>query len=138
MKAKAISLWQPWASLMALGLKKIETRPWSTKYRGPILIHAAKKRVADPNGYVFDAIRNAGLEISSLPRGCLLCRVRLIDCRRIEIDDRIEIPEQFFGDYTPGRYMWITDHLQGFEPIPWTGRQRIFNVDLEGKEIPWN
>lgn len=40
---KALSLWQPWASLIALGVKTIETRSWSTKYRGPLAIHAAKR-----------------------------------------------------------------------------------------------
>ena len=40
---KAISLTQPWASLMALGCKTIETRCWPTKERGYIAIHAAKK-----------------------------------------------------------------------------------------------
>ncbi|HVM07165.1 MAG TPA: ASCH domain-containing protein [Acidimicrobiales bacterium] len=39
---KAISLWQPWASLIAYGVKTIETRSWSTPYRGRIAIHAAK------------------------------------------------------------------------------------------------
>lgn len=39
---KAITIRQPWASLIALGEKKIETRSWQTKYRGPILIHAGK------------------------------------------------------------------------------------------------
>lgn len=39
---KAISLWQPWASLIAHGVKTIETRSWSTPYRGPLAIHAAK------------------------------------------------------------------------------------------------
>lgn len=36
----ALSLWQPWASLIALGYKTIETRPWRTNYRGPLAIHA--------------------------------------------------------------------------------------------------
>jgi len=40
---KAITLWQPWASLVALGVKTIETRSWATSYRGPIAIHAAKR-----------------------------------------------------------------------------------------------
>ena len=40
---KAISLWQPWASAMAIGAKQIETRGWSTNYRGPVAIHAAKR-----------------------------------------------------------------------------------------------
>lgn len=39
---KALSLWQPWATLIAIGAKRIETRHWSTSYRGPIAIHAAK------------------------------------------------------------------------------------------------
>ncbi len=43
---KAIVLWQPWASLVALGVKTIETRSWSTKYRGPLAIHAAAKKPA--------------------------------------------------------------------------------------------
>ncbi len=40
---KAITVWQPWATLLACGAKKYETRSWPTKYRGPIAIHAAKK-----------------------------------------------------------------------------------------------
>jgi hypothetical protein len=40
---KAITIWQPWASLIAIGAKQYETRSWETKYRGPIAIHAAKK-----------------------------------------------------------------------------------------------
>ena len=40
---KAITLWDPWASLIALGEKKVETRSWRTDYRGPLAIHAAKR-----------------------------------------------------------------------------------------------
>lgn len=39
---KALTLTQPWAALVAMGAKKIETRNWSTAYRGPLVIHAAK------------------------------------------------------------------------------------------------
>ncbi len=41
---KALSLWQPWASLIALGVKTIETRSWATNYRGPLAIHAGLRR----------------------------------------------------------------------------------------------
>lgn len=41
---RALSLWQPWASLIALGVKTIETRSWNTYYRGPLAIHAAKRK----------------------------------------------------------------------------------------------
>lgn len=125
---KAISLWQPWATLMALGLKKIETRHWSTRYRGPLLIHAAKKIVPDPNWHVFYAIEKAGLRILELPRGCLLCKLDLMDCKRIELDDRFESPELFYGDFTPGRYIWITENVTAFDPIPYRGSQGFFEV----------
>lgn len=39
---RAISLLQPWATLVALGAKRRETRSWPTRYRGPIAIHASK------------------------------------------------------------------------------------------------
>jgi hypothetical protein len=38
---KALTLTQPWASLVALGAKRIETRSWATRYRGLLAIHAA-------------------------------------------------------------------------------------------------
>lgn len=40
---KMLTLWQPWASLIVVGAKTIETRSWSTDYRGPLVIHAAKR-----------------------------------------------------------------------------------------------
>lgn len=46
---KAITLHQPWASLVALGVKTIETRSWSTKYRGPLAIHAGARQVHTGN-----------------------------------------------------------------------------------------
>lgn len=39
---KLISLWEPWATLMALGAKRIETRSWGTSYRGWLAIQASK------------------------------------------------------------------------------------------------
>lgn len=48
---KAITIWQPWASLIMLGKKTIETRSWATSYRGPLAIHAAKRK---PEGDVGD------------------------------------------------------------------------------------
>lgn len=38
---KAISLRQPWATLMALGIKHIENRSWRSSMRGPVLIHSS-------------------------------------------------------------------------------------------------
>lgn len=40
---KALSIMQPWAALIVHGVKDIENRSWSTRFRGPVLIHAGKK-----------------------------------------------------------------------------------------------
>ena len=39
---KFLTIRQPWAQLIAVGAKTIETRSWSTSYRGPLAIHAGK------------------------------------------------------------------------------------------------
>ena len=130
---KAISLWQPWASAMALGWKKNETRHWATKYRGPLLIHAAKKIVAWPSIYVQYLFEKTAFIPSDLPLGMVLCKVDLIDCIKITYPDSVEIESREFelGNYNTGRYMWITENLETFEPFPAKGRQRFFEVDYE-------
>ena len=44
---KAITIWQPYASAIAVGLKHYETRSWPTKHRGPLAIHSAKKSLSE-------------------------------------------------------------------------------------------
>lgn len=39
-----LTVQQPWAELIASGIKLVENRCWSTDYRGPLAIHAAKTR----------------------------------------------------------------------------------------------
>lgn len=55
---KALTLRQPWASLIGCGVKTIETRSWSTRYRGPIAIHAGtkspRKMATHPDGMMGD------------------------------------------------------------------------------------
>lgn len=126
---KAISLWQPWASLMALGWKKNETRPWLTRYRGPLLIHAAKKIVPWPSIMIQAVFEDIAFQPPDLPLGAILCKVSLVDCVKITFYNRPSYPEVKYGDYTSGRYQWITEDLEIFDsPIPFRGRQGIFNV----------
>lgn len=125
---KAISLWQPWASAMALGWKKNETRAWSTKYRGPLLIHAAKKVVEWPSIDMQIAFQGIAFLPLDLPRGALVCQVDLVDCQKIRMHTRPEGLERIMGDYTLGRYMWITENLKVFDPIHYKGSQGYFNV----------
>lgn len=91
---KAITVRQPWASLIAAGVKTIETRPRRTSYRGRIAIHAGLKgpvhgsvvrewRVEYPNapGYI---VRTGHGEAWPLPLGAVVASAVLTDCLPIE------------------------------------------------------
>lgn len=135
---KAISLWQPWATLMALGLKKIETRSWPTKYRGPLAIHAALKIVlfADVPPDIMAALYGVKFDMTLLPYGGIIATVDLIDCVEITKRNQPAYPERGYGDYRLGRFMWITDNVKPFKKIiPFRGRQGLFNVPDEALRV---
>lgn len=44
-----LGLWNPWAVLLVAGAKRVETRSWPIRHRGPLLIHAAKHWSKDLN-----------------------------------------------------------------------------------------
>jgi activating signal cointegrator 1 len=92
----AITLWQPWASLLACGAKKYETRGWETEYRGPIAIHAAalnpfKAIKSVPENIVSEmrrALKAKGILTEStdfrvLPLGCIIAVAELTECWKI-------------------------------------------------------
>lgn len=144
---KALSLWQPWATLMAYDLKKVETRSWETKYRGLIIIHAAKKIVKPTDGdistqpWIREALHYLGLKWEELPTGILAIR-EIVDCIKI-FDSEPPGPgiahgrwERFFGDYRHGRYAWLTKDIKRFKkPIPFNGKQGLFNIPNEALRV---
>lgn len=126
---KCISLWQPWAEAMARGWKRNETRSWCTSYRGPLLIHAAKKEISWPS-YDVEMLFEE-LNPDDFVKGGILCSVTLVDCLRITTGNTPFGTEKTLGDYTPGRFMWRTDNLKRFPPIYFRGRQGLFDVPDE-------
>ena len=130
---KALSLWQPWATLIALGAKRYETRSWSTPYRGLLAIHAAK-REPWPLADAVEPLARAGYaRWTDLPRGAVLCVVRLVDVLPVELVIGEIVPysetnqELAFGDYTAGRYAWALEMVEVFDtPIPARGAQGLW------------
>lgn len=113
---RAISLTQPWATLMASGAKKIETRCWRTGYRGWVAIHAAKSFPSNCRTTCFQqpfasALLDAGVEVLDyMPRGQIIAVVNLLDCIRVDfVRGQIKPPESNFGDYSNGRYAFMTE-----------------------------
>lgn len=145
---KAISLTQPWAQLVALGEKKIETRSWSTKYRGPLAIHAAKgfpgwaKDTCYQPQFVAALFRHSLSPADQLPTGVIVATCRLVHvvqmneihvfpaCRSYwhqhhewKLDER----ERAFGWYAVGRFMWLLDEIHMLpEPVPTKGMHRLW------------
>jgi hypothetical protein len=132
---KALTLTQPWATLVAIGAKTIETRSWNTHYRGPVAIHAAKNfpHFAKQECWeveFFQPLNKAGYRIfdfdtgaTDLPLGMVIATCELVAVNHIV--PGVEIPlggEWYFGDYTIGRYMWYLENVKRLpEPIPAKG-----------------
>jgi hypothetical protein len=129
----AITLWQPWASLIALGTKAVETRSWNLRYRGPLAIHAAMYRGALGICYQREAIRRVlkanKLDPRALPLGKVVC---LVDVDRVEVIDaalreRTTFREQEFGNFADGRYAWHFRRVVPLdEPLYATGHQGLW------------
>lgn len=77
MLMKVISIKQPFATLIAEGLKIYEFRTWKTKYRGQILIHASKS--IDKNA--MNRYKNLNLDY---PTGCIIAKASITDCVYID------------------------------------------------------
>lgn len=129
---KALTLWQPWATGILLGLKTYETRSWHTGYRGPLVIHAAARPVNryECNETIIEALRTAGYTTpAAFPLGFGLCVVELVGCHHADlIAPKISDLERAFGDYSPGRFAWKLENVRPFpEPIKARGYQQLWD-----------
>lgn len=146
---KALTLTQPWATFVAMGVKRIETRDWHTNYRGPLAIHAAKAipqevRVLCASGALAGVMQRYGLSLNHLPRGAVLCWCELTDvvrtsgvmCASLLANRGAE--ERLLGNYTPGRAAWVLGDIRRFTtPIPATGALGLWDWDAPAvDEIP--
>lgn len=138
---RALSLTQPWATLVALGKKRFETRSWRTKYRGQIAIQAARNfpqqcqdlcDVWPFNKYISSA--------DMLYRGDIIAVATLKDIQPTELIVRTlqpqspgdEVEEFSFGDFSPGRWAWeLIDVRQLKEPVVAWGMQGLWTPDPE-------
>lgn len=132
---KALSLWNPWASLIAYGLKKIETRDRLTHHRGPLAIHAAKKWDFDQRDTWLE-FRNEFADVAclmppELPLGCIVAVVELRDCKVMTppwIDAQTPM-ERALGGWAVGRYGYTLANVHRVDPpVPFKGGQFIFDV----------
>lgn len=148
---KAISLMQPWAQLVAADLKSIETRSWSTSYRGQLAIHASKTFPSNARRLCYESVADRevlveddpvmlvggnllsllpSMDEKSLPLGAIVGVATVYDCCPVErVRDTITNQERQFGDYSDGRWAWLLHEQRMLEhPIVCRGALGIWNV----------
>ena len=154
---KALSLMQPWATLIAIGAKRIETRSWSSPFRGRIAIHASKgfprdcrelcrqepfRSALERGGIPFDASAPEHWyhvpyyrlrDIKNMPLGAIVALATLTAIERTEnitaMSQGLLSHEIEFGDYSPGRFGWVlADVVRLPTPIPAKGALGLWTV----------
>jgi hypothetical protein len=154
---RALTLTEPWATLMAFREKWWETRSWGTSYRGWVAIHAAKGMPRDAlaactlNPFWVALHRHGCVDVEVAPayqlittfdetRGRIVAIGRVVSCVRItpEFAHRMAtqqpVPpahaehEFAFGDYTPGRFAWRFAEVVRVEPIATRGALGLWTV----------
>ncbi|HEX4521054.1 MAG TPA: ASCH domain-containing protein [Gaiellaceae bacterium] len=143
---KALSLTQPWASLVAAGAKRFETRSWSTGYTGPLAIHAAKglSSIGGKRGllevcdlpFFRQTLALTGTVAADLPLGqivavCTLAQSAKTEDVRAYLEGVDEPAEIAFGDYSPGRYAFELVDVQAVAPIAAVGALGLWDVPRE-------
>lgn len=151
---KALSMTQPWASLVAIGEKRVETRSWNTNYRGKIAIHAAKnfpreaRRLCFSNAEIFYTLLSIGyitfnrvfqayeIDEKKLITGAVIATCKIIDTVKTGESirqDWLTRHELAFGNFTPGRYAWLLEGAVILKnPIPAKGALGLWDWDKKG------
>jgi hypothetical protein len=151
---RGLSLRQPWASLVALQCKRIETRSWSTPYRGWLAIHASATFTRQDQelalGEPFFSHLESGLFPSgdpstwpsnqadvmfAIPTGKFIAVARLVGCyptSRLDRQPDRRSAEYEFGDYSPDRWMWFLEDVHRLpEPVPAKGMLGVFALPVD-------
>ena len=135
---KALTIWQPWATLIALGRKRIETRPRPYRYRGWLAVHAALRWEDDQKALCQEEPFKSALEgAGELPLGSIVAVAFLAGCDSTEslAEEILEggsfwsEDELDFGDFTEGRAGLVLEpSRQIVPPYPIRGHQGLWTV----------
>lgn len=121
---KALSVRMPWAHLIAEGIKTVETRSWSTKYRGPLLICAWKAVAPGSAIFVKDGRVERVTPYSEQELGHAICTVELVGCTTMAEEHEAAVLVRC----RPGLYAWRLENVRKLEPFPVVGKQGFFEV----------
>ena len=128
----ALSVKQPWAALLAAGVKSVEVRTWPTARRGPVLIHASK--VPDPRPEAWAWVTTPALKEAAARVGGVVGAADLVDCvvyptrPRFEADRGRHLnPPDWFAD--GGLYGFVFRGARAVEFVACPGNTSFFRVE---------
>ena len=131
---RVLTLKQPWATLVAEGIKKIEFRTWKTNYRGKVLIHAG----AGIDKEDMKKFEKLNLEY---PSERIIAEVEIVDCLELneELNNKIISEKNIaYGDKKRTGYAWKLDNIKKIDSnITIKGKLGLWNIDekiLEGEK----
>ena len=128
MQMKAITILQPFASLIAVKAKTMVTRPDATAFRGSLAIYAASTPVTVRDPYHRSVLMEAGVNLNHLPLGTVIAQCRLVDCWKITAANCPCYPEYAFSDCKLGWFAWMLSEIRMLpEPVPAQGGSDLWN-----------
>ena len=131
-KLKVLTLRQPWATLVAEGIKKYEFRSWKTNYRGKVLIHAG-------TGIDKDDMKKYEHMNLDFPSRRIIAVVEIEDCLELDKDLNKKIISEnniAYGHKIRNGYAW---KLKNIKKIDYdkevNGQLGLWNIDLDEEKI---
>ena len=123
---KGITLYEPWATLIAEGVKRFETRSWRTSYTGLLAIHAGKTI----DHFFLGKCQREGLITGPVNPGTIVAVATLNRCWRTEdIREALRRDELTVGDFRDNRWAWELDSVARLrEPIALKGSMGLWSV----------
>ena len=128
---KVITIKQPYATLIAEGIKEFEFRTWKTKYRGDILIHAGKSI----DKKAMEKFKNYSY---TYPCGQIIAKAKLTDCVFIDNKMREKLTEKNFFVYSRvikdtewKGYGFYFENVEKIDPINVNGKLSLWDYDYE-------
>lgn len=138
---KAITINQPWASLIVRGRKRLETRLWPADYRGPLIVHAARHAAAfavefAEREHVRDAL--GGQAWSELPFGSIIGWVQIDNCYQLDGRnlDLIPFEERRLGDFRAQRWVWeLSKPYELIKPVALRGEAGLWAPPVDFTDL---
>lgn len=142
---KAITIKQPWASLIVEGIKPIENRTWKTNFRGRVLVHAGAKQLNSKDLFSIEKVNEIhpdlldDIENGNLPTGVIIGSVEIVDCvinhpsiwaeKSLHTDG-----ENIFGK--PINNWVLANPIKFPEPIPCKGKPSFWESECKILKCP--